>query len=127
MSVGKGKSIDLGERYLIEKRMLPAVYRASWQEEMVTTFLASMHTDDAEQAEYLADYGRPSWSEVGSVVALAIQLRLPGLRRRLGGAGASPRNVTWSEAIRLVALIGLLSHAAFAVIDLGTMLWIKGQ
>ena len=43
---------------------------------MVATFLESMDTDDAEAAEYLADYGRPSWSEVASVAALAVRLRL---------------------------------------------------
>ena len=100
----------LEQRYRRLLRLLPVAYRAMWQEEMVTTFLASMHTDDAEQAEYLADYGRPSWSEMASVVALAVRLRIPGWRLRLGGKGAPPRNVVWGDAVRLVALIGLLSH-----------------
>jgi len=55
-------------------RILPADYRAAWQEDMVNSFLDSMHTDDPEQAEYLADYGRPSWSEASSVIALAVRL-----------------------------------------------------
>jgi hypothetical protein len=118
---------ELERRYRRLLRILPADYRAAWQEDMVTTFLASMHSDDPEQNEYLADYGRPSRSETASVVSLAVRLRLPGLRLRLGGAGAPPRNVVWGDAIRLVALIGLLSHAASATVGLGLTLWASGQ
>jgi hypothetical protein len=117
----------LEQRYRLVLRVLPADYRAVWQEEMVATFLESMHTDDVEDAEYLAEYGRPSWSEVASVAALAIRLRIPGLRLRLGGTGAPPRNVIWGDAVRLVALVQLLVKAAWAVIGIGTMLWLSGQ
>jgi hypothetical protein len=86
---------------------------------MVTTFLASMHTDDTEQAEYLADYGRPSWSEVASVATLAVRLHL-------GGRGAPPRSVVWGDAVRLVALIGLLGQAIGTITGLGIMLWLTG-
>ena len=79
----------LEQRYrLLLRTLLPASYRKVWEEDMVATFLESMDTDDAEAAEYLADYGRPSWSEVASVAALAIRLRL-------GAAGAPPRYVAW--------------------------------
>jgi hypothetical protein len=117
----------LERRYRRLLRILPTDYLAAWQEDMVTNFLASMDTEDPDLAEYLADYGRPSWSEVASVVALAVRLRLPGLRTRLGGVGAPPRNVVWGDAVRLVALIGLLSHAASATVGLGMTLWASGQ
>ena len=58
----------LEDRYRRVLRALPAAYRARWEEEMVATFLASMATDDPDEAEYLGDYGRPSWSEVASVM-----------------------------------------------------------
>jgi hypothetical protein len=117
----------LEERYRLLLRMLPAGYRAAWEEEMVTTFLASMHTDDPEEAEYLADYGRPSWPEVASVVRLAIGLRLVVVRHRLGGAGAPPRHVLWGDAARLVALIWLLGHATLAVTTLTMRLHTIGK
>src|SRR5712691_13419723 len=63
-------------RYRSLLRVLPAGYRETWEEEMVATFLESMATDDPDRAGYLADFGRPSWSEVASVLALAVQLRL---------------------------------------------------
>ena len=53
---------------------------------MVATFLESMASDDAEAAEYLADYGRPSWSEVASVAALAVRLRLGAADAPASGA-----------------------------------------
>ncbi|HZM75585.1 MAG TPA: hypothetical protein VFC19_07645, partial [Candidatus Limnocylindrales bacterium] len=71
----------LEERYRRVLRLLPASYRGVWEEDMVATFLASVATDDREEAEYLADFGRPSWPEVFSIVALAIRLRI-------GSAGA---------------------------------------
>ena len=109
------------QRYrLLLRTLLPASYRKVWEEDMVATFLESMDTDDAEAAEYLADYGRPSWSEVASVAALAVRLRL-------GAAGAPPRYVAWGEAVRLVALMGLLVHAAAATIDAGSTLWLAGR
>lgn len=117
----------LEQRYRRLLRILPAGYRDAWQEEMVTTFLASMRTDDPEQAEYLADFGRPSWGEMASVVALAIRLRLPGWRLKLGGPGAPPRSVLCGDAIRLVALSALLVIAVGAPTTLTTLLWLIGR
>ena len=95
----------LEQRYRVVLRtLLPASYRKLWEEDMVATFLESMASDDAEAAEYLADYGRPSWSEVASVAVLAVRLRL-------GAANAPLRSGAWGEAVRLVALMGLLVHA----------------
>jgi hypothetical protein len=110
----------LEQRYrLVLRTLLPASYRRVWEEDMVATFLESMATDDAEAAEYLADFGRPSWSEVASVAALAVRLRL--------AADAPLRSGVWGEAVRLVALMGLLVHAAAATIEAGSMLWLAGR
>jgi hypothetical protein len=111
----------LEQRYrLVLRTLLPASYRRVWEEDMVATLLESMATDDAEAAEYLADFGRPSWSEVASVAALAVRLRL-------GAADAPLRSGAWGEAVRLVALMGLLVHAAAATIEAGSMLWLGGR
>jgi hypothetical protein len=84
----------LEQRYrLVLRVLLPAAYRKAWEEDMVATFLDSVDSDDAEAAEYVADYGRPSWSEVASVARLAARLRL-------GAAGAPPRYVAWGQAVR---------------------------
>lgn len=45
----------LEQRYRLVLRMLPASYREVWEEDMVATFLASMGTNDVEDAEYFAD------------------------------------------------------------------------
>ena len=90
----------LEQRYRRVLRMLPTSYRQAWEEDMVATFLASMDTDDVEDAEFLADYGRPSWSEVASVATLAVRLRV-------GGAGMPPLSVVWGETVRAVRLVAL--------------------
>ena len=111
----------LEQRYrLVLRTLLPASYRKLWEEDMVATFLESMDSDDAEAAEYLADFGRPSWSEVASVAALAVRLRL-------GAADAPLRSGARGEALRLVALMGLLVHAAAATIEAGSRLWLGGR
>ena len=106
-------------RYRGVLRLLPASYRDVWEEEMVATFLDSVATDDVDEAEYLDEFGRPSWSEVGSVVTLAIQLRL-------GGHDAPPRAFVWGEAVRTVGLVGLLTFALALPMDLAQLLWIAG-
>lgn len=113
----------LEQRYRCVLRMLPASYRKAWEEDMVATFLASMNTDDAEDGEYLADYGRPSWSEVASVVRLAVRLRV-------GGVGMPPLSVAWGEtvrAVRLVALMVLLVNAVSATWGVWRMFWLAHQ
>jgi hypothetical protein len=108
----------LERRYRTVLRLLPAGYRARWEEEMVAAFLESMERDDPEEAELLRDYGRPSWSEMGSVTALAVRLRL-------GGDG-TPRSVAWGEAVRLAVLMALLAHAATGAVGAGIRLWLAG-
>ena len=60
-------------------------------------------------------------------MTLAVGLRLGVLRHRLGGKDAPPRNALWGDAVRLVALMGLLAHATFGVTSLGLMLWAMGR
>jgi hypothetical protein len=117
---------QLERRYRGVLRVLPAGYRAAWEEDMVATFLASVHTDDPEEAEYAAEFGRPGWSEVVSVLLLAVRLRLPGLRARVGGPGARPGGRVAGEALRLVALTGLVAHTANVLAEAGIRLWVIG-
>jgi hypothetical protein len=107
----------LEDRYRSVLRMLPASYRAVWEEEMVATFLETLATDDVEEAEYRADFGRPGLAEVASVAALATRLRF-------GGADAAPRSFAWGEAVRRVALVGLLAYAAYATVLSVQRLWL---
>ncbi|WP_346021826.1 hypothetical protein [Streptosporangium nondiastaticum] len=88
----------LEERYRRVLRLLPASYRAEREEEMVDAFLEGSGglTD--------ADDPRPRWSEVASVAALAVRVRL-------GGGGAGPRQLVWGEAVRLTAVLGLAFFA----------------
>lgn len=112
----------LAERYRRLLRLLPASYRQEWEEDMVATFLDGAHVAaaaaarDDEEAEEV-EYGSPGWAEVASVVALAVRLRL-------GGPAAPPRYFAWGEAVRRVALVGLLFHAATGVAGIATTLWI---
>lgn len=106
----------LEDRYRRVLRLLPASYRQAWEEDMVATFLESEQPEDAEEAEFAADHGRPSWAEVASVVALAVRLRL-------GGDGAPPRYLVWGETVRRLALVGLLVQAVAALAGIGAWLW----
>ncbi len=99
----------LEQRYRRVLRMLPTSYRQAWEEDMVATFLASMETDDVEDAEFLADYSRPSWTEVASVAKLAVRLRV-------GGTGVPPLSVRWGEAVRAVRLMALAVLLLSAVV-----------
>ncbi|MFJ8916545.1 hypothetical protein [Amycolatopsis sp. NPDC102389] len=106
----------LEDRYRRVLRLLPRSYRQAWEEDMVATFLLSEQPEDAEDAEFAADYGRPSLPEVASVVALAVRLRL-------GGDGAPPRYLAWGETVRRLALVGLLVQAVAALAGIGAWLW----
>ncbi len=108
----------LEERYRRVLRLLPASYRLVREEEMVAAFLDSMATGDPEDADHLADYGRPSWSEVASVAALAVRLRF-------GHGTGSPRAAAWNEAFRLAALMAMLYNAAFVGWSVVTAVWIS--
>lgn len=107
-------------RYRAVLRLLPPSYRERWEDDMVDAFLTSIEPDDPEDAEFVAEYGRPSWSEVGSVLALAVRLRI-------GTPGAPPRYAAWSHAIRFATLALVLVHAVSAVIGLVLLLPVTGR
>jgi hypothetical protein len=116
----------LEERYRALLRLLPATYRKRWEDDMVDTFLETTATDDPEDTEFAAAYGRPGWPEVTSIVGLALRLRFNAVKFRLGDTGAPPRHVAWGEAVRLAALVGLLTYAASTLVGLGTTVWVAG-
>jgi hypothetical protein len=107
------------ERYRFVLRLLPASYRQRWEEDMVAAFLESVTPEDPEEAEFVQDYGRPSWPEVASVVALALRLRL-------AHAGAPPRYLAWAQAVRLAALGWVFLSAVAGATSLGIHLWLVG-
>lgn len=109
----------LEDRYRRALRLLPASYRQRWEEEMVATFLDgayAAHPDDPEGVEL----GKPDREELASIVALAVRLRL-------GGVGTAPRPFAWGEAVRLIALVGLLAQAVTATVSVVIMVWTSHQ
>ncbi|MEU5947314.1 hypothetical protein ABZ793_17345 [Micromonospora sp. NPDC047465] len=112
---------SLEQRYRRLLTLLPASYRRKWEDDMVRTFLECVGAEeDTEDAAYLRDHGRPDRDEVLSVLALATRLRL-------GGVGAEPRSRLRGDAIRAVALLGLLFHAVTAAVEIGVMPWLAGD
>ncbi|WP_433251234.1 hypothetical protein ACQPYK_05575 [Streptosporangium sp. CA-135522] len=103
----------LEERYRYVLRLLPASYRAEREEEMVCAFLEGSGGLRDE------DNPRPRWSEIASVVALSVRVRL-------GGSGAPLRSLAWGEAVRLTATLGLFFHAMMACVYFGSSLEIYG-
>ncbi|GAB2920921.1 hypothetical protein GCM10027280_04900 [Micromonospora polyrhachis] len=110
----------LEERYRFLLRLLPAAYRQEWEDDMVAAFLDSMDTGDSETTAYVTDYGRPSLSEVASIVSLAVRLRL-------GGADAPPRSFAWGHAVRLATLMAMLAHAVMVTASIAVTLWLSGK
>ncbi|MET3805506.1 MFS family permease [Nakamurella sp. UYEF19] len=104
--------ISLERRYRVLLRLLPPSYRQAWEPDMVATFLETETARLPDEQAELEMYGRsfPSMAEIVSVVGLAA-----GLRLGIIGPHASLRATAWRTAFRLVALIGLLVPAAFAV------------
>ncbi|GHE29319.1 hypothetical protein GCM10017673_34760 [Streptosporangium violaceochromogenes] len=100
-------------RYRYALRLLPASYRAEREEEMVCAFLegaGDLHDEDNP---------RPRWSEIASVAALSVRVRL-------GGVGAAPRFFAWGQAVRLVAVLGLSFHATMSCVWLANTLKFHG-
>ncbi|AQZ65861.1 unnamed protein product [[Actinomadura] parvosata subsp. kistnae] len=95
----------LERRYRAILRLLPASYRAEREEEMVAAFM-EMSGEVPDEVN-----PRPRWGEIASVLALSTRVRL-------GGAGATPGQVARGEAVRLVALLGMGTLAAFATAGL---------
>ncbi|MEV7228000.1 hypothetical protein AB0M79_13405 [Polymorphospora sp. NPDC051019] len=105
----------LEERYRRMLRLLPASYRREWEEDMVATFMEGAYASDPDDPEGV-ELGRPGRAEIASVAALALRLRL-------GGADAAPRSFTLGEAVRRVALVGLLAHAVGALVGAALVVW----
>ena len=110
----------LERRYRSVLQLLPASHRAVWEEEMVATFLETMRTGEADLDEYLTEHGRPPTSEVLSVAALAVTLRL-------GGPSAPANAFVWGQAVRAAALVGLLANALLLPLALAQEAWIAAD
>jgi hypothetical protein len=93
----------LEQRYRQLLRLLPAGYRAQWEEDMVATFLEASYEAYADDPE-LMETARPTRAEALSVLGLAVRLRV-------GGVEAPPRPRLFGDALRLVALILMLVMA----------------
>ncbi|TYB61369.1 hypothetical protein FXF51_28335 [Nonomuraea sp. PA05] len=112
--IGRASGRDGGEaermgllerRYRSALRLLPASYRAGREEEMVAAFMEA--SGDAPDE----DDPRPRWGEIASILSLSARVRL-------GAAGATPGQVARGEAVRLFALLGMGTTAAFSMADL---------
>jgi hypothetical protein len=110
---------DLERRYRRALRLLPGYYRRQWEEDMVAAFMDSSLTGDPEEDELITDYGRPSWPELASVVALAARLYL-------GGTGAPRRYFTCGQAVRNAVLVVMLAHATQALGSFAVLGWERG-
>src|SRR4029453_5882273 len=104
----------LERRYRLLLRLLPRWYRAEREEEMVGTFLGER--DDALDLEY----SFPGWVETRAVAVLAVRTRLAPPR-------GPARAVAMGNAVRVVAVLGLLTHAALvlegAAVSAALSLW----
>jgi hypothetical protein len=105
----------LEERYRRVLRWLPASYRQRWEPDMVATFMERAYRSQPDDPEGV-EVASPRLAEVADVAALAVRLRL-------GGDQAEPRSFLWGEAVRRVALIGLLAHALFGLSALALSMW----
>lgn len=143
-STGSAPTSRLEERYRAVLRLLPAGYRELWEADMVAAFLESrlegntpdvaetdpaepdvaetdsQESDDWDSDEFLSDYGRPSLGEIGSVVALAVRLRV-------AGADGSPRSHALGRAVGLAALIVTLVNAVGATASILISLWLTSR
>lgn len=106
----------LEDRYRRVLRLLPTPYRLAWEEDMVATFLQAAYAADPDDPEGV-ELGRPDAAEMSSVAALAVRLRL-------GGPGAAPRYQLWGDAVRRLALVGLLANAVLAIVGVILEVWI---
>lgn len=111
-------------------RVLPHGYRQQWEDDMVGALLdaeqaAAARAVAAEGPERQAEereialLQRPPATEVAAVVALAVRLHLAA--PATPGASASGR--LWGDAVRRVALVGLLAAAGPALLSAVTSLY----
>jgi hypothetical protein len=92
----------LERRYRRLLGVLPRWYRAEREEEMVGTFMA----DRDDELDF--EYGWPGWPEAFAMLALAV-------RTRFAVDSGPARAIALGNAVRLVALLGLLANAAVAL------------
>jgi hypothetical protein len=109
-------SSHLERRYRRVLRLLPGYYRRRWEEDMVAAFLDSWLTGDPDDDEAIAEFCKPSWSEVASVAGLATRLYL-------GGASTPRRYFAWGQAVRCAVLAVLLVHAVRGLNALLVLAW----
>ncbi|QUH02119.1 hypothetical protein HUO13_16140 [Saccharopolyspora erythraea] len=120
----------LDSRYRFLLRLLPRWYRTEREEELVAVFLAGeaagengrgdptpdspgsrAEPGDEEEIDQLrGEYGWPDRGEVASIAALAV-------RTRFGGVHAPAHARRMGDAVRLIALLGLLAQAATATVS----------
>jgi hypothetical protein len=105
----------LEERYRRVLRLLPADFRHEWADDMAATFMARAYRSAPEDLEGV-EISSPRWPEMASIARLAIRLRL-------GGASAQPREFVTGEAVRRIALVGLLAHAVGALSGVLLTIW----
>ena len=99
--------LESGYRTLL--RLLPKWYRQGHEEGMVATFLA-----DADDVVLGSSW--PGWAELWRILVLAVRLRV-------GGTGAPARPMSWGEAVRLVALLGLLARSILLPLGVLGVVW----
>lgn len=102
----------LEERYRRALQLLPRSYRDKWADDMTATFLERAYRSRPDDIEGV-DISSPRWPEVASIAGLAVRLRL----------GGEPGYVAWGEAVRRIALIGLLAHTVFALTGVVLSIW----
>ncbi len=94
--------------------LLPRRRRAEWGEDMVATYLdrldARLPDDATDEDRALVALGRPGPGDALDVALLAVRLRL-------GLESPAPRSAARGDALRLLALTGLLVQAAFALVE----------
>lgn len=98
--------------------VLPRAYREARAEEMVDTFLLTMHEDDPEDDVIVHLSGRPSFSERLSVLSLALRLRW-------GGTRAPVRYQVHGGAVRWCVTLIVLIQATVSAQLLLAELWLS--
>jgi hypothetical protein len=98
-------------RYRRLLRLLPRGYREGRADEMVGTFLATMHDADPNNFDLTLKHGRPSGAEIRAVAALAV-------RARWSEAVAPERFAAREIAWRIALLTGVTIMWAFTVAQL---------
>lgn len=98
-------------RYRRWLRLLPGVYRFQHEQEMVDAFMESRLKSEPDNSDLTAIYGRPSVTEIVSVVGLALRLRWGGVGspvRYRARTASTQRFVLILLALKAMLSVGLL-------------------